>query len=644
MLKNGKKFMLLLMALSLSAGAFAGCNTTVKRDPLPGYESTDSAAQSNGGFVVKKDNWYYFINGAEDYTADNTYGKVVKGALMRISADNLAKGAYTEADVVLPELVVAQDYTSGIFVYGDYVYYASPNRNKNIEGQVETSYLDFRRAKLDGSEVMKGYYVQLSDNTTAYRYVEAEGTVYLLYVDSSNSEIHSVNTATGTDTVLVSGYSAYSFDTDVTSPYVYYTMPVAKKLTYPNTSNEAYNQLYRVSASATEADAAKLDLSDGYVDKDKKEGDEGYMMEYVNCGQLVLDGIGTAFDPTPFNLDYKEGVAMTSEQGYTYSLVKVTDGRVYLSVTNLGESSAAFVYAFVSADIGENWNSITANPNLAGTADGALQPIAESTTNAASSALYYTEGDDQYYIYLDTNSVIQRVKVGTGKDFVAEKVALANQQSGATLLYLDGDYLYFSNSGTNGKALYRINYKGASQEDYQNFPNELAEDYSPTKYLALDYNSSWYAPETVDGYLFFSNAETYADNYVYVLANPEDNDALKTLNDRYQEVQDAFTDISGKFSDASNAAKYYFYTGDGEILDQEEHKSEYNAEDFEVFDAFVNSTSSHGFTFDFKDDADKAYNVQSYFYNVLGKVTDDDKETIADSLATDLLLTAEEES
>ena len=109
------------------------------------------------------------------------------------------------------------------------------------------------------------------------------------------------------------------------------------------------------------------------------------------------------------------------------------------------------------------------------------------------------------------------------------------------------------------------------------------------------------------------------------------------------QVDNAIVEMDGPEPPIADcSAKYYFYTGDGEILDQEEHKSEYNAEDFEVFDAFVNSTSSHGFTFDFKDDADKAYNVQSYFYNVLGKVTDDDKETIADSLATDLLLTAEE--
>ena len=33
-------------------------------------------------FAVEKGGFIYFINGAEDYKADNTYGNVVKGALM----------------------------------------------------------------------------------------------------------------------------------------------------------------------------------------------------------------------------------------------------------------------------------------------------------------------------------------------------------------------------------------------------------------------------------------------------------------------------------------------------------------------------------------------------------------------------------
>ena len=641
MLKKGKKFLMLLLALALSAGTMAGCGKTLNRKPLDGYVSSENAAESNGGFVVKKDSWYYFINGAEDYSADNTFGNVVKGSLMRISETDLANGDYSKAEIVVPQLIITQDYTSGVYIYGDYVYYATPNTTKNMEGQIESSYLDFKRTKLDGSETKKDYYVQLSDNSTPYRYVQENGTVYLLYVDKTNSEIHSVNTQTGANTVLVSGYTDYAFDTNAESGTVYYTMAVAVRDSYPNTTNEAYNQLYKVSASATES-PYELDLSDGYTDSSKKEGDEGYEMEYVNLGTIVLDGIGSSKTATPFNHDYKEGLTIRSAGGYSYEIVKMTEGRVYLKVTSQDSSSSSFIYALADADVKDGWNSVTANPDLSNAEAGALQMVASTTDAATETALYYYQDGAQYYIYLDSGNVIHRIKVGSGAQNIEEDVLLARNQEGATLQYLANGYLYFSKTGTNGNALWRIRYDG-TQDDYNLMgPSADNDDYTATQYLKIDYNSSWYVPETLNGYLFFSNAESYADNYVYVMKEPADNNALTALNEKYQDVQDAFTDISEKFSDASNAAKYYYYTGSTQTIYEAEHKDEYQQEDLEVLEAYATCGAAHGFNFNDLKDGDAAYNVQTYYYDLLGARSDADAESIADSLVTDLLLTKTE--
>ena len=84
-------------------------------------------------------------------------------------------------------------------------------------------------------------------------------------------------------------------------------MPVAKKNTYSSGSaqNESYNQLWKVDASAT-ASPYTFDLSDGYTDPALSEGDEGYEMEYINLGTIVLDGVGSTAVKTPFNIDWKE--------------------------------------------------------------------------------------------------------------------------------------------------------------------------------------------------------------------------------------------------------------------------------------------------------------------------------------------------
>ena len=197
MLKKLRKILPVLLVAALALAALAGCAGNYTSAALAGDRSGD--VTSNGGFVVQKGNYVYFINGSADASDDNTYGDVVQGSLQRISASDLAAGNYTETETVVPLLLVSSDYTSGVYIYGDTVYYATPNVIENMQGEVDTSYLDFKSSSLDGSETMRDYYVQVSDSSTVYRYVQEpeSGDVYLIYVDSANTEIHSYNTRTG---------------------------------------------------------------------------------------------------------------------------------------------------------------------------------------------------------------------------------------------------------------------------------------------------------------------------------------------------------------------------------------------------------------------------------------------------------------
>ena len=229
MLKSGKKILLLLLALALTLGVLAGCNP-YNADPLDGYTSSENAAESNGGFVVKKDEWFYFINGAESYTASNTFGAWSR-ARSCASTKATSPRQLRRGDIVVPQLMISEDHTSGVFIYGDYVYYATPNTVRNMDGEIESSYLDFRRTRLDGIDTLSGYYVQLPSNDGSYRYVQVDGTVYLLYVDRQH-EIHSVNTETREDTVSSPAFRLRLRRNGPRKPYIYYTMPVVKKNTY----------------------------------------------------------------------------------------------------------------------------------------------------------------------------------------------------------------------------------------------------------------------------------------------------------------------------------------------------------------------------------------------------------------------------
>ena len=203
-MKKTKKILSLVAAATLLVGAFAGCkNNEYKGDAITGYQG--GAVASNGGFAVEQGDFVYFINGAEEYTASNEYGEVVKGSLMRIAKTDLASGDYTKVKTIVPSLFVAQNYDAGIYIYGDYVYYATPTTDKNMAGDVQNTWIDFKRAKLDGSEApmndIDKYFFRLSDNSSKYRFVEEGGTVYCLYEE--DSALKSFNCKTGKATTLV---------------------------------------------------------------------------------------------------------------------------------------------------------------------------------------------------------------------------------------------------------------------------------------------------------------------------------------------------------------------------------------------------------------------------------------------------------
>ncbi|MGN1061747.1 MAG: hypothetical protein ACI4RO_01340, partial [Candidatus Scatosoma sp.] len=308
-MRSFKKKLTVLFAstlLACSATSLVACGKSGFTPPTG--EIVGNEVKSNGGFAVEKGNFVYFINGAEQSDADNTYGEAVKGALYRIDKAALKSGEYDKAQRVVPALFVAQNYDGGIFIYDDYVYFASPTTEKEKDGNVSNSWLSFKRAKIDGTSSKKEideYLFRLDDNTVSYRFVQgADKTVYCMYV--KDSTLYSYNVSTGKTAVLVKGASAYYFDTEnLENGNVYYLMDVPTNNTAGASSYENYNQLYCVTPDATvtvNADATSYTVA-GYrtyefdrasIVKDNADFDATDVSQYpyVNLGRLVLDGIG----------------------------------------------------------------------------------------------------------------------------------------------------------------------------------------------------------------------------------------------------------------------------------------------------------------------------------------------------------------
>ena len=685
-MRSFKKKLTVLCAAALlvcSASSIAACGKSNFVPPTG--EIGVGEVKSNGGFAVEKGNFVYFINGAEDSGADNTYGEAVKGALYRIDKAALKSGEYDKAQRVVPSLFVAGNYDGGIFIYDDYVYFASPTTEKEKDGNVSNSWLSFKRAKIDGTSTKKEideYLFRLDDNTVSYRFVNVKGadnknTVYCMYV--KDSTLYSFNVSTKVTTVLVKGAEAYYFDTEnLENGNVYYQMKVPTNNTAGASTFENYNQVYCVTpdASATvNADATSYTVA-GYrtysfdrasIVKDNADFDASDITQYpyVNLGRLVLDGIGGVAPQngkTQFNDESEENNGMA---GYTYSILAYRNGRILLTrKEGFSSSSDTPVYSFTDAQRTSEWNTVKANKKQ-------LLKVADSSTYATKDAVYYeAEGGALGYLYVNNNilyrSVVRSVVNGEGNvegDSVEDGTDLSSVAV-TSLWKTDGDYLYFYGAGDSGNNLYRINYTGDIDEYRRNqmISEESGKnpEYSPSKILDVQWNDSWYKPEFFENVLLYSNAQSFGSqsfNYIYtvnlngagetVMSAAE----LNAFNEKYAKVTEYIEDFSDIGDDGESlvlALKYYFRTGKtaayDEFLSEAEeqgYKKYYRYGEYAQaeFAAFTGRTA-HGdndYASMFKDDDGAFYDRESYFIRQLGETKADDAETIESVWRTDFI-------
>lgn len=622
-----KKIISLVAAATLLGTTFAmtSCGGKSYKGDTLDVTITDAAAVSNGGFAVEKDDYVYFVNGAEDYTASNKYGDVTKGALMRVKKSDLGKvGA--ETDVVVPLLFVSQSTESGIFIYGDRVYFATPTTDKNLSGEVENSWIDFKSAKLDGSEVMKDYYFRLKNNATNYRFVEVDDVVYCMYEE--DGALKSYNVETGKTNVLVKGAkSTFFFDkNDATNPNVYYTMGVEYDMDSENPSSPDYDQLYCVNAAATakaNASEASYTTSNGktydfdkeFLQESEKDCDfnDYATYPYVNLGELVLDGVGlnnvNLNGMSQFNED-KESSPATPD-GYQYTISSHQNGGVYFTRAEVTKTASdaenTKLYYVATEDVAaDEWNAIDGNGS------DSVDVVALDTTNASASAVFYiTEEGAHEYLYLSSDILY---RAGQPVNGVEETVALAYKLSGATLWKIDGDYLYYQATGTNGNSLSRINYTG--DEDKYN-PLLVEDEYKPLTLAYVDWNSSWYKPEIIGDTVLYSNAQSFgsvAYNYIYTAKLGTTADLI-AANELYEDIQE---EIGEANIDAQAVMNYVFRTGKTDAY--EAVKDLYDEDQIEEIEEFLA----------------KEYK-ESNFINMLGKLADDDAEAIENAWVDSLL-------
>lgn len=218
---TGVLALLICIAVMLGACVY----TPVKLD---GKADLSYAATSNGGTAVQLGKYVYFINGIKpiDDTegANNVWGKVQKGGIYRIEMidgvdknvtdaygtyktfvnSEAAEGkfidsedytgfkmitvkdyededtAFVKSELVVPKLVTGGGYKDGgLFIIDGWMYYCSPNNQKDKKGEIQYNLTDFFRTRVDGSGTQRIYTTKTPSSTISYGYYYIDKTTYL---------------------------------------------------------------------------------------------------------------------------------------------------------------------------------------------------------------------------------------------------------------------------------------------------------------------------------------------------------------------------------------------------------------------------------------------------------------------------------
>lgn len=672
MRKFPKTLLTIFTAAVMSAGAMSLAACSAAFTPANGLPSGE--VSSNGGFVVEKGEYVYFINGVESSSSDNTYGSVVKGALMRAKKADVESGK-NGAEMIVPSLMVASDYTAGIFIYGERVYFATPSTTRDLSGNALNNYLDFKSAKLDGSDVVT--YFNLEDSSTHYRFVEDGNSVYLVY--ERENDLVSYNTSTKTSTLLAADVTSYAFDkSDATNPVIYYTMSVQDGIDVEGgASARQYNQIYRVSASETEGKYTYTFDEDYLKDHDNEA-------PYTNLGEMVLDGIGTMYMSMPTQFSSVTGhlsdAKPIASAGYSYTLQSYQNGGLYFTRNELASTSSVgedgWLYYLGEDKLASSWNSVSGN------AVSNLDVIDQNTDHANEHALFYLENGQHHYLYVDNGNMFRAdITESTANGNVSlskEETLVARNVTDAGLVCADNSdskyhYVYYTLSSGSGTSINRAVYNGTA-DDYSLLGYGENEAFRPVQILNIEHANNWYDFEVIDGVVYFADAESIGStSYNYIsavnLKNADgvmDNLEIKAFNDLYAEIMGG-GDVTGyigemgqDYSSLAMALRYYFYLGKDNLFyaaaeDLEDYEFELSGEYLtyesslfqtninfavengkketylyseEVQELFRNYVEGKGDSAEFVADGE-SYRTRSYFINRIGQMDESDAQRMA---------------
>lgn len=412
-----KKFLPLILVLCLvvCGGIFAGCgNKEIVLEGGPAYEDN---VYGNGGFVVTKGDYVYFTDAYVKSSSlgskiSNELGAVTETGLYRArktveTVDGTERPILTDVQLMVSKVVGFEN--SGLYIFKDKIYFATPTTDKDKTG-TRYDLLTFYSCNLDGSNLKK-LHQTTKFSSGKFSMTMIDGNAYLLIYTGSEIVRVSENGEALTIAEKVTGAILPSRETIVSNDenpkpsecFVYYT--VDKESDGPI---DLGNILYKAEIST------------------------GKTTELLNKDRIKV----TVKDLNSGRLFYvrNELVGLTSVYGYYSNTLE--ENFEAGETKQLSESSLNVVV--LGEYEGNNLGLAYVNPNkslIIRNIDSELE--GEKFDSSVNKILFSRDG----YLYYATSDAIYRKSL-TNSEESAQKL------SGALTIKtdyfdVDGDYLYF---------------------------------------------------------------------------------------------------------------------------------------------------------------------------------------------------------
>lgn len=456
----------LVAVFAVAATVLAACNV-YEWDSIGGGDSS-AAVVSNGGYYVEQGKYVYFINGYVGSVTENEWGAAFKQSIMRAEKNEDGTINNDTAKVVVPLSVYNEYVDGGIAVFGDWIYYATPNTSKDSSGTASTTHTDFMRTRTDGSVTQR--IGTVSSRSSEYFFTPTR----ILYMTDSSTVRYFDFSGMSTDKSIDDGKGA-----------------VAGVL-IENAGEVLWGY------DADRAASSGVTVTDYIFYTETPTGDDSYR-HYNNLCAVRYDGSDRQVLATYDTFFGEEDGAESYEKVFTYALSDIfydSDNEATLyytkSVYEGGTSSSVglFVNTVTVAD-GKLSYTATAESQLFETAPSAFFPL------GGENGVLATSSDKVYHI------------TSRGQGYTADNLVI-DMGEAVTVRAVVGDYVYY----TDGDGvLYRINLE-EGKGDSDNVRTVVASGIR-TDYLTLEFAGDrfvWFNKDDYD-YLYYLDLGAAADGF-----------------------------------------------------------------------------------------------------------------------------------